>query len=42
MYIKLHVDVPKRVSGRAKELLKELSELEGEEGNPDPIPLRDL
>lgn len=42
MYIKMHVEVPKRVSGRAKELLKELSELEGEDQTPDPIPLREL
>ncbi len=42
MYIKIHVDVPKRVSGRAKDLLKELADLEGEESNPNPIPLRDL
>jgi molecular chaperone DnaJ len=42
MYIKIHIEVPKRVSGRAKELLKELSELEGEEQSPDPIPLREL
>jgi molecular chaperone DnaJ len=42
MYIKLHVEVPRRLSGRAKELLKELSTVEGENGSPDPIPLRDL
>lgn len=42
MYVKIHVDVPKRVSGRAKDLLREFSEIEGENQSPDPIPLRDL
>ena len=42
MYIKLHVEIPRKVSGRSKDLLKELSELEGEDSTPDPIPLRDL
>ncbi|MEX2444354.1 MAG: molecular chaperone DnaJ [Alkalispirochaeta sp.] len=42
MYVKIHIEVPKRVSGRAKELLKELSDLEGEDQTPDPIPLREL
>jgi len=42
MYIKLHIAIPKRVSGRSKELLKELSDLEGEDQTPDPIPLREL
>jgi molecular chaperone DnaJ len=42
MYIKLHLEIPKKVTGRSKDLLKELSELEGEDSTPDPIPLRDL
>ncbi len=42
MYIKIHISIPKRVSGKSKELLKELSELEGEDHTPDPIPLREL
>lgn len=42
MYIKLQVEVPRRVSNRGKELLKEFAELEGENGAPDPIPLKEL
>ena len=42
LYIKLQVTVPKNGSGKAKTLLKELSDLEGENGSPDPIPLREL
>ena len=40
MYIKLQIVIPKHVSGKAKNLLKELSEVQGEESNPDPIPLK--
>lgn len=42
MYVQLQVRVPDRLSGRARQLLKELAELEGEDGSPDPIPLREL
>lgn len=42
LYIKLQVMVPHRLSGKAKELLREVSELEGENTRPDPIPLKEL
>jgi len=42
MYIKLVVKVPTKVSGRAKELLKELASVNGEEKSPKPIPLSEL
>ncbi|MFA7565640.1 MAG: molecular chaperone DnaJ [Alkalispirochaeta sp.] len=42
LYIKLQVIVPKHLSSKAKNLLKELSALEGENAVPDPIPLKDL
>ncbi|HVO39197.1 MAG TPA: molecular chaperone DnaJ [Spirochaetia bacterium] len=42
MYIKLIVKVPTKMSARAKELLKELSSVSGEEKNPNPIPLSEL
>ncbi len=42
MYIKLIVKVPTRMSARAKELLKELASVSGEEKNPHPIPLSEL
>jgi molecular chaperone DnaJ len=42
LYIKLIVRVPTKVSARAKELLKELSSVSGEEKSPRPIPLSEL
>ncbi len=42
LYIKLIVKVPTKVSARAKELLKELASVNGEEKNPKPIPLSEL
>ena len=42
LYIKIRVEVPKKLSARGKELLKELSELEGENKSPDPVPLAEL
>lgn len=42
LYIKLQVTIPKRLSSRAKDLLKEFSTVEGENDTPDPIPLKEL
>ncbi len=42
LYIKLIVKVPTKVSAKAKELLKELASVNGEEKNPKPIPLSEL
>jgi len=42
MYVKLRVDVPKKLSSKEKELLKQLAELEGENEKPQPIPLSEL
>ncbi len=42
LYIKLIVKVPTKVSARAKELLKELASVNGEEKSPKPIPLSEL
>ncbi|MGO9411826.1 MAG: molecular chaperone DnaJ [Spirochaetia bacterium] len=42
LYIKLVVKVPTKVSARAKELLKELASVSGEEKSPKPIPLSEL
>ncbi|POR03282.1 molecular chaperone DnaJ [Alkalispirochaeta sphaeroplastigenens] len=42
MYIKLRVVVPAKMSGKARDLLREFSRLEGEETQPEPIPLKDL
>jgi len=42
LYVKLVVKVPTKVSARAKELLKELSSVNGEEKSPKPIPLSEL
>jgi molecular chaperone DnaJ len=42
MYIKIHIEIPKRLSSRAKALLRELSDVIGEDSRPDPIPLSEL
>lgn len=42
LYIKIRVEVPKKLSSRSKELLKELSDLEGENKSPNPVPLSEL
>ena len=42
LYIKLIVKVPTKMSARAKELLKELASVHGEEKSPKPIPLSEL
>lgn len=42
MYVKLQVNIPKSVSSRGRELLRELAALEGENHSPDPIPLSEL
>ncbi|MCK5152788.1 MAG: molecular chaperone DnaJ [Spirochaetales bacterium] len=42
MYIKIRVNIPVKLSGKAKSLLKELSELEKGSDNPEPIPLSEL
>ena len=42
LYIKLFVEVPKRLSPKARQLLQELGEVVGEEQTPKPIPLSGL
>ncbi|MGM0431498.1 MAG: molecular chaperone DnaJ [Spirochaetota bacterium] len=42
MFIKLHIETPKRPSAKAKALLKELSDVMGEESRPNPIELSEL
>jgi molecular chaperone DnaJ len=42
LYIKILVEIPTRVSGKARSLLQELSEITGEESNPKPVRLSDL
>jgi molecular chaperone DnaJ len=42
MYIKILVEIPTKVSGRARTLLQELSSLTGEQSNPKPVRLSDL
>ncbi|GAB4367075.1 MAG: molecular chaperone DnaJ [Spirochaetales bacterium] len=42
MYIKVFVQVPSRLSSRARTLLRELAEIEGENPEPRPIPLSEL
>jgi molecular chaperone DnaJ len=42
MYIKIRVQVPTKLSGKAKSLLKELADIEGEDAEPRPIPLAEL
>ncbi len=42
MYIKLQVNIPKRLSSKEKALLKEFAAIEGAVSNPKPIPLSNL
>lgn len=42
MYIKLQIETPKRLSMKAKALMRELAEVLGEDAAPDPVPLTDL
>jgi len=42
LYIKLMVKVPEKLSRRGKELLEELSKIEGQDDSPKPIPLSQL
>lgn len=42
LYIRIHVRIPERLSNKAKSILQELSELEGDNSNPRPIDLSEL
>lgn len=42
LYIRIMVAIPQKLSSRAKNLMKEIAEIEGEEPNPQPVPLSQL
>jgi len=42
LYIKVRIEIPTRLSGRARDLLKEFSQIQGENESPKPIRLSDL
>ncbi len=42
MYVKIQVRVPERLNHKAKNLLKELAEVQGEESDPEPVRLSRL
>jgi len=42
LYIKVIVRIPSKLSAKAKQLLEEVSRMEGENATPSPIPLADL
>ena len=42
LYIKLRVDIPGKLSSRAKELLREFASLNGEDDSPEPIALSEI
>ena len=42
LYIKLMVQIPAKLSKRGRELMEELSRVEGENSSPKPIPLSEL
>ena len=42
MYIRILVTVPQKLTSKAKSLLTELAEIEGENTSPKPVPLSDL
>ena len=42
LYIKMMVQIPSKLSRRGREIMEELSKIEGENPNPKPIPLSEL
>ena len=42
LYFKLMVQIPTKLSRRGRELMEELSTVEGENSSPKPIPLSEL
>lgn len=42
MYLRILVTIPQRLSSKAKTMLKEYAEVEGENKTPKPVPLSDL
>ncbi|KGE73774.1 molecular chaperone DnaJ [Spirochaeta lutea] len=42
LYIKVQVDVPKKISSKSKELLEEFARIEGQVNSPQPVPLKEL
>ncbi|MDR1231534.1 MAG: molecular chaperone DnaJ, partial [Spirochaetaceae bacterium] len=42
LYIKVLVQTPQKLSRKGRELLEELSRLEGENATPQPVPLSEL
>lgn len=42
LFIKILVQIPSKLSSRARDLLKELADIQGEVESPDPVPLSDL
>ena len=42
MYIKLQIETPKRLSMKAKTLMRELADVLGEDPAPNPVPLTEL
>ncbi|TVQ39358.1 MAG: molecular chaperone DnaJ [Spirochaetaceae bacterium] len=42
MYIKVRVSIPGKLSGKARSLLRELAQVEGENGSPEPVKLADI
>jgi len=42
MYIRIHVRVPDRLSSKAKSILQELAEIEGDNTNPKPMELSEI
>jgi molecular chaperone DnaJ len=42
MYVKVNVQIPKKLSGKAKNILQEYAQLEGASAEPKPIPLSEL
>jgi molecular chaperone DnaJ len=42
LYVKLIVEIPKRISSKEKSLLKEWAEVHGEQDSPNPFSLNEL
>lgn len=42
LYVKVRVDIPSKLPHKAKNLMKELADVMGEETEPDPVPLSEI
>lgn len=42
LYLKIQVQIPRKLSGKARQILEEFATVEGQDNEPSPIPLKNL